>query len=135
MKRLLILSFVCLVTASSVFPQTQPCIPAQHARIPAISELTYHAARKKLLAAKWQPVRTKSFNNASSDPDISDGNGPVFWRRGYFEVEFCSGTGSASCGFLFKDVYGNQLRVTTEGEELPRQKAYARVTSFEFVCD
>lgn len=135
MKRLLFSTLTLLLTVGSVLPQIQTCIPERHARIPAISELTYHTARKKLLAARWQPVRTKSFNEAESDPDISYGNGRVFWKRGYFEVEFCSGTGTAACGFLFKDVYGNQLRVTTEGEELPRQKAYAKVTGFEFVCD
>ena len=135
MKRLMIAFLICVLSANIVLSQTKPCSPDKHARLPAITELTYHAARKKLLAARWQPVRTKSFNEADSDPDISYGNGLIFWRRGYVEVEFCSGTGVAACGFLFKDAYGNQLRVTTAGEELPKQKAYARVTGFEFVCD
>jgi len=88
-----------------------------------------------LLAAGWQPFRTKSYNAADSDPDISYGNGRAFWRRGYVEVEACSGTGMAPCAFLFEDAYGNRLRVTSEGEELPKQKAYAGVTGFRFVCE
>ncbi len=88
-----------------------------------------------LLAAGWQPLRTKSFNEADTDPDIAYGNGRIFWKRGYVEVESCSGTGVAACAFLFKDAYGNRLRVTTAGEELPKERAYAKVTGFRFVCE
>ena len=115
--------------------QDQPCRPVKHAKLPAITELTYHNARKKLLAVGWQPVQTKSFNNTNTDPDIAYGNGSIFWKRGYLEVESCSGTGVATCIFLFKDAYGNRLRVTTAGQEIPIQKIYARVTGFHFVCD
>jgi hypothetical protein len=80
-------------------------------------------------------VQTKPFNQASSDPDIASGNGRIFWKKGYVEVEACAGTGISPCAFLFKDAYGNRLRVTTAGEELPRDKVYARVTGFSFVCD
>lgn len=118
-----------------VLAQDRPCRPAKHAKIPAIKESTYHKARKRLLAAGWQPVKTKSVNEARTDPDISYGNGPLFWRKGYVEIEACSGTGVAACAFLFRDVYGNRLRVTTEGEEAPRLKYYARVSGFQFVCE
>ena len=135
MKRIWLAVLMCGLTASSGFAQDKPCRPGRHARLPAISELTYHKARKKLLAARWQPLRTRSINEVDTDPDISYGNGRLFWRRGYGEVEACSGTGVAACAFLFKDAYGNRLRVTTAGEEFPRQKAYARVTGFRFVCE
>jgi hypothetical protein len=121
------------VLSGVVLTQERPCQPRRHAKLPAITDSTYHKARKRLLAAGWQPVRTKSFNEADSDPDISHGNGPLFWRKGYVEVEACAGTGTAACSFLFKDAYGNRLRVTTEGEEVPRPKSHARVTGFEFV--
>lgn len=88
-----------------------------------------------MLAAGWQPLRTKSYSEADTDPDIAYGNGRAFWKRGYVEVEACSGTGVAACMFLFRDAYGNRLRVTTAGEELPEKKAYARVTGFRFVCE
>jgi hypothetical protein len=126
---------ICVLAAGSAFAQNRPCQPRRHAKLPVIIELTYHKARKKLLAAGWQPLQTKSFNEAGDDPDISYGNGRLFWRGGYVEVEACSGTGVAACAFLFKDAYGNRLRVTTAGEELPRQKAYARITGFQFVCE
>jgi hypothetical protein len=118
-----------------VLAQERPCRPAKHAKIPVIKESTYHKARKRLLAAGWRPVRTKSVNEARTDPDISYGNGPLFLRKGYVEIEACSGTGVAACAFLFKDVHGNRLRVNTEGEEDPRLKYYARVTGFRFLCD
>ena len=59
----------------------------------------------------------------------------MFWSKGYVELEACSGTGVAACAFLFKDAYGNRLRVTTEGEELPEEKFYARVSAYKFVCE
>jgi hypothetical protein len=117
------------------FGQNKPCAPRRHAKLPPITELTYAKARKKLLAAGWQPFRTKSFNEAPEDPDLRHGNGPLFWERGYVELEACSGTGVGACAFLFRDAYGNRLRVTTEGEELRKEKAYAVVTGFQFVCD
>jgi hypothetical protein len=129
-------SVILIVLTSTVaLAQEKPCQPQRHAKLPSITELTYLKARKKLLAAGWQPLQTKSFNEAEEDPDIKYGNGLLFWRRGYVEVEACAGTGVAACIFLFKDAYGNRLRVMTAGEELPREKSYARVTGVRFVCE
>jgi hypothetical protein len=135
MKRIWLVVLIFGLATNIALSQERPCRPAKHAKLPAITKLTYHKARKRLLAAGWQPLRTKSFNDSDSDPDIAYGNGRLFWKRGYVEVEACSGTGVAVCAFLFEDAYGNRLRVTTAGEELPKQKAYARVTGFRFVCD
>src|SRR5688572_13890403 len=135
MKKVWPAILIGVLLPGSVLTQQKPCQPRRHAKLPAITDSTYHKARKKLLAVGWQPVQTKSFNEASSDPDISHGNGRLFWRKGYVEVEACSGTGVAACSFLFKDAYGNRLRLTTAGEEVPRRKHYARVTGFRFVCD
>ena len=135
MKRLWLAILFSVLAGGIAWAQDKPCRPRRHAKLPPVTELTYHKARKRLLAVGWQPLQTKSFNEADDDPDISYGNGRLFWRKGYVEVEACAGTGVAPCAFLFKDAYGNRLRVTTAGEELPRQKAYARVTSFYFVCE
>lgn len=135
MKRTLIAVLICSLATNIVLSQDKPCRPAKHAKLPAVTKLTYHTARKKLLAAGWQPLRTKSYNEADDDPDIAYGNGSIFWKKGYVEVEACSGTGVAACAFLFKDAYGNRLRVSTEGEELPEEKAYAIVTGFRFACE
>jgi hypothetical protein len=134
-KRAWLAALISILAISIARTQEKPCRPTKHAKLPAITELTYHKARKKLLAAGWQPLRTKSYNGADTDPEIAEGNGPTFWKQGYVEVEGCSGTGVAACGFLFRDAYGNRLRVTTEGEELPKEKAYAIVTGFRFVCE
>jgi hypothetical protein len=135
MKRAWLVILLCGFATAVVLAQKKPCRPDKHAKLPVISELNYHTARKKLLTNGWKPVQTKSFEDANSDPDIAYGNGRIFWKRGYVEVESCSGTGISPCNFLFKDAYGNRLRVTTAGEELPGQKAYATVTGYEFVCD
>ena len=135
MKRIWLAVLFCSLAANIALSQGTPCRPAKHAKLPAITELTYHTARKMLLAAGWQPLRTKPMSATASDPDIANGNGPTFWKKGYVEIESCSGTGVAACSFLFKDAYGNRLRVTTAGEELPKEKAYAHVTGFGFVCD
>lgn len=135
MKRAWVAVLFCFLATGVALAQDKPCRPARHAKLPVIKKSTYHTARKRLIAAGWQPLRTKAFNKADSDPEISFGNGQLFWKRGYVEVEACSGTGVAACAFLFKDAYGNRLRISTAGEELPKQKAYARVTGFRFVCE
>jgi hypothetical protein len=124
----LVLSFAITVALG----QRNPCRPARHAKLPKITGLAYHRARPMLLAAGWRPLKTKS---SATDVDISYGNGPLFWRRGYIELESCSGTSVAACAFLFTDRFGNRLRVATEGEELPREHARATVHVSRFVCD
>jgi len=135
MKRIWLAVIICVVATGTVWAQDRPCGLTKHAKLPAITKLTYHKARKRLLAVGWRPLRTKSYNKADTDPDIAYGNGRVFWKRGYVEVEACSGTGVAACAFLFRDSYGNRLRVATQGEEVPKEKAYAVVTGFRFVCE
>src|SRR5687767_9593739 len=126
MKRIWLAVLIGGVATSITLAQDKSCRPAKHAKLPEITELTYRKARRKLLAARWRPLRTKSFNEADTDPDISGGNGLIFWRRGYVEVESCAATGYAACAFLFKDAFGNRLRVIAVGEELPKEKSYAR---------
>jgi hypothetical protein len=135
MRSLWLAGIVCGLAVGVCPAQDKPCQPRRHARLPAITELTYHKARKRLLSAGWQPLRTKFYNRAEDDSEIAYGNGRFFWRKGYVEVEACSGTGVAACAFLFRDAYGNRLRVTTEGEELPKERAQATVTGFRLVCE
>lgn len=122
---------ICCLLPVIAVTQEKPCKPRRHAKLPFVKDSTYHKARKKLIAAGWQPLQTKS----SDDPDVTSGNGPAFWRKGYVELEACAGTGVAACAFLFKDSHGNRLRVTTEGEELPEDKSYARVSGYKSVCE
>ncbi|MDX6501194.1 MAG: hypothetical protein QOG23_4454 [Blastocatellia bacterium] len=123
---------IVLISGVVVFGQSKPRQPTRHARVPAIVGVTYIRARKMLLAAGWHPLRT---NSSATDEGVSSWNGPLFWRRGYIELENCSGTRLAACAFLFKDRFGNQLRVITEGEELPKDNAHAQVISTRFVWD
>ncbi len=139
MKKILILAFTVLTTnACLAFGEEIICKPLKHAQVSSITDLNYHKARKTLIKAGWQPLQTKSFNDAateaSEDPDLSSGNGALFWEKGYVEIFGCAGTGLAPCSFMFKDMYNNQLKVTTAGEENIKEKAYARVTGFNFVC-
>ena len=131
MKMFCIAVLIWVSTAGITLAQDKPCHPHRHVRIPAIKGHDYYKARKRLFAAGWKPLRTKS----STSPDISEGNGPLFWGRGYTEIEACSGTGMGYCSFLFKDVYGNRLRVITEGEERPKEKLRAGVVGYRFVCE
>ena len=135
MKNTWLILLICVVLCGNVLAHEKPCKPRRHGELPVVKGLTYHKARKKLIAAGWQPVQTKSSDEAATDPDVISGNGSMFWRKGYVELEACSGTGVAACAFLFKDAHGNRLRVTTEGEELPKEKFYARVSGYKFVCE
>jgi hypothetical protein len=134
MIRICLAILFCVFAASAAVAQEPPCQPGRHAKVPVITDLVYAKARKKLIAAGWQPAQTKSINDAADDPDLTSGNGPIFWRRGYVELESCAGTGAAACSFLFKDAFGNRLRVITTGEEIARQSS-AKVSRFMFVCD
>ena len=132
MKQLFVIILVLSLATAMAMAQRKPCRPARHAKLPRVTGLTYQRARRILLEAGWQPLKTKS---SATDVDISYGNGPLFWRKGYIELEACSGTGVAACAFLFKDAFGNRLRVNTGGEELPDERIHARVNRLRFVCD
>lgn len=115
------------------FAQTTKPAPTKAAKLPAIKGMTYHKARKVLLAKGWKPVQTIESKDASTSPETKYGNGREFWKRGYVEVESCSGTGEAPCAFLFRDSKGRRLRVITKGEESPARKAFAVVSDLELV--
>lgn len=126
---LLLPTMVSLNTAMA-----QACYPKKHAAITKILNKNYHQARKMLLANNWQPYQTVHYNRAAEM--FTYGNGEIFYQKSnYFELEFCAGTGMAPCIFNLKDIYGNVLEVTTEGEEYPREKIYATVSSYQFSCD
>lgn len=100
-------------------------ISSSHIPIPNLNGLDYDDARARLIEAGWQP----SMNHWSyaNNIDIRDGNGPLFWQKGYHEIESSSGTGYAICSFKFVDVYGNTLKVITAGEEYPDDEIKASV--------
>ncbi len=133
MRRLFSLMLILGIFPVLIFGQT-PCAPKKNASLPLVLNLSYHKARPKLLRAGWQPFQTIHHNEGTRNPDIAYGNGDIYWKKGYWEVEACAGTGLAPCAFLFEDAYGNKLRVTTAGEEDPKGKYFARVTGYKFVC-
>lgn len=133
--RVLLLSIILSAFGAMVKAQSK-CQPKKHAKLPVIIGLTYHTGRKKLLALGWQPKQTISANEASTDINTAYGNGEIFWKKGYWEVEACSGTGLGHCSFLYTDAYGNILRVVTAGEEhIQRPRSYARIQFYKFVCE
>jgi len=104
----------------------------KHVEIPNIYHLTYDEARQKLINSGWQP----KLNHWSYQDDINikSGNAPIFWERGYREVESCSGTGYGFCRFIFTDVYLNELAVITGGQEIPEENTHAIVDKWFFLC-
>lgn len=133
MKIWLSILTVSLLIIGSPLTNAKNCVPIKHAKVPNITDKTYHQARKLLIGNQWQPFRTINVNTAKDDLMYS-GNGWGFWAKGYKEVQDCAGTGLAPCIFNFKDVYGNTLKVFTEGEEIPKDKIYASVSRYEFQC-
>lgn len=94
-------------TASPTNPD-QPAIPKIYGR-------PYDVARRVLIKGGWLPNKRLPIHGESVD--VQSGNGPIFWQRGYWELESCSGTGSAFCLFEFTNPTGRLLEVVTEGEE------------------
>ena len=94
-------------------------------RIPVINGKPYDVARKLLIKEGWQPnLRHVSYGG---EPEVQFGNGPLFWKKGYWEMETCSGSGLAECLFEFIDPSGRLLTVTTAGEEAEDGKYHASV--------
>lgn len=89
--------------------------PSGQPAIPKIYGKTYGVARKLLIQEGWLPNKHEPYHG--QEADVQSGNGPIFWKRGYWELEACSGTGVAHCLFQFIDPTGRLLEVVTEGEE------------------
>jgi hypothetical protein len=120
-------------------PGFGPCKPgSSHASVPRFGDVSYDQARKKLLAAGWMPRVTREPDGTLADDSEGArdlwGNGPVFWSRGYTEVENCAGTGLAWCEFNFVDEKGNRLKIVTAGEEDPEGSYHAVVSHADLLC-
>jgi hypothetical protein len=100
--------------------------PNDQPAIPKIYDKTYDVARRLLIRAGWLPNKRLPIHG--QDVEVQSGNGPIFWQRGYWELEACSGTGSANCLFEFIDPTGRLLEVVTEGEEDEAGTYHARVS-------
>lgn len=108
------------------------CKPKQSPPVPNIVGLDYHAARSLLIKNNWIPASSAS--DLSAKISNAYGNEKSFLSRGYIETESCAGTGTSPCNFLFQDSLGNQLRVSTNGEEITEDKLFAKVTGATFLC-
>lgn len=96
--------------------------------VPKIYGLTYDEARKLLIQEGWVPAKNRMIHGDSVE--ASSGNGPEFWKRGYWELDSCSGTGLGHCMFRFIDPSRRVMVVVTEGEESEDNTYHARVHSF-----
>lgn len=96
--------------------------------VPRIYDLPYDEARALLIETGWIPARNHHLHGQSVE--VQSGNGPIFWDRGYWELEACSGTGAAPCVFRFFDPSRRVLVVTTEGEEDENGRYHARVARY-----
>jgi len=110
---------------SNAKPSPSPTRNDQPA-IPKIDGKTYGVARKLLIQEGWLPNKHEPYHG--QEPEVQSGNGPIFWKRGYWELETCSGTGLAHCLFQFIDPTGRLLEVVTEGEEDEAGTYHARVS-------
>jgi hypothetical protein len=109
------------VATASVTPT-----PSDQPAIPKIYDKPYDTARKILIREGWLPNKRLPIHG--EDVSVRNGNGPIFWKRGYWELEACSGTGLANCLFEFVDPTGRLLEVVTEGEEDEDGTYHARVS-------
>lgn len=100
--------------------------PSDQPAIPKIYDKPYDTARKILIREGWLPNKRLPIHG--DDVSVQSGNGPIFWKRGYWELEVCSGTGMANCLFEFVDPTGRLLEVVTEGEEDEAGTYHATVT-------
>lgn len=118
------------VSPAGESPPVQPTPVSQTGEfpIPRIYDLPYDEARALLIESGWIPAKNHHLHGQSVD--VQSGNGPIFWDRGYWELEACSGTGAAPCLFRFFDPSRRVLVVTTEGEEDELGAYHARVARY-----
>lgn len=98
--------------------------------VPKIYGKTYDAAREILIKEGWQP--NKQHWTHGDSVDVKSGNGPIFWEKGYWELDSCSGTGLAQCRFEFFDPSQRILVIITEGEEDEGGEYHAQVSRVFF---
>jgi hypothetical protein len=96
--------------------------------VPQVYGRTYDEARTLLIQAGWIPAKHHWLYGDSIQ--VKSGNGPVFWERGYLELDACAGTGAANCRFRFIDPSGRVLVVVTEGEAAGDSSYHATVTRY-----
>jgi len=105
-------------------------IPNGQLSVPKIYGQTYDVARKLLIKEGWQP--NERHISHGNDPDVQMGNGPIFWKRGYRELDTCSGSALAECLFEFIDPTERVLVVVTQGEEDEKGTYHATVKRTTF---
>ena len=76
--------------------------------------MPYYKARRILLNDGWQA----SYSRWQDIPEYGRVN-DYYYKKGWREVEDCSGTGMGYCMFNFHDAYGHKLSVVTAGDEMP----------------
>jgi hypothetical protein len=100
-------------------------------KIPAISGLSYHQARKILIKEGWIPLTHRHFY-PQEEVGLKYGTGKVFWDLGYWEVVSCTGTAEGFCRFEFSDPSRRKLVVVTAGMEMPSASVQAQVNRVFF---
>jgi hypothetical protein len=68
--------------------------------IPKIYDKTYDTTRKVLIKEGWLPNKRLPIHG--EDANVQSSNGPIFWGRSYWELEACSGTGSANSFLVYR---------------------------------
>jgi hypothetical protein len=89
--------------------------------VPNIYDQDIRRARRKLIAAGWQPVRPSEKLLGGMDEQLK--------RQGVVEVESCAGTGWSPCAFNYRHNRGFRLRVVSAGEDR------AIVISYDVDCN
>jgi hypothetical protein len=133
LTNIVILGLVFLSSAQHAYAQTN-CAPSRHAEVPSVAERPYAQVRQTLLNNGWQPI---SFRYEQMHDPSFTGQTKAMVDYGWTETRHCAGTGVAPCALFLSDVYGNVLKVTTEGEFLPNKERltrFPRVRSMKFVC-
>jgi hypothetical protein len=108
-------------------PEPKPTQQQQQAAAAVDNKVKQQAGDNALIKKGWLPVNRSMMDG--NLPLLQNGNGPIFWAKGYRELRWCSPTGEALCQFLYTDPQGNFLTVVTSGEEQSNGSAKARVTS------
>lgn len=98
-----------------------------------INGLSYREARPLIMGAGWKPLQTLYEGTDDYEMNATSEDAKAILRKGFHELQSCTGGGPSYCAFLFQNKNGDQLRVVTKGEQWDEPSPSARVAGYRLI--
>ena len=116
-----------------------PCTASEKGAFNHLIDSTYGRpyllVRQQFIAAGWYPAplrETSRWRAPPQPPYVAMGMDRFFIEKGYNELDSCAVDRDAPCDFLFRNKRGDEMRVSTNGEEYAA--SHAKVGFMMLAC-